>query len=367
MLRKLLCILVLAAMTVTGRARVITVVDLGDREPVAGASVVSANGLIVGFTDAQGRIEVGAKDYPLALRGLGYTPLTVDVQTDTVAMTPASFPLGEVTVNPVDRPITRVLTYAREYCTGATPTDTMQMYNEYMLEYFLADGKVKGYSKSDAKASARNVRRYGRIANSQGVDSLFRPASDDDIVMLSFVNTMVFVPRGMEVESEAMKAGASADTVPGKYGPKIFFRKNNGLFTTECDVLADYKDHRWVPGIFKLFGLTIEVDQCGWSVIFRGNESDKYDIGDFISGTYNICMLGTGKMLKRILGIKDPIDIYCYIEQYPVEIEYLTVDDYKAMKKGRKSHEKEEFIIPDGVEPLAPSIVTKLYQNDSQQ
>ena len=364
MIKKLLCLLALVAVvTATGSARVITVVDSGDREPIAGASVLSSNGLIVGFTDSQGRIQVAPADYPLELRGLGYMPLSVEATVDTVAMSPAAFPLGELTVNPADRPITRVVTYAQEYCTGATPGDTMQMYSEYMLEYFLADGKVKGYSKSDAKASVRNVRRFGRLANSQGLDSVFRPAGGDDIVMLSFVVSMSFLPGGSKKEPEALKSGAPADTVMGKYGPKYVYRKSNGLFSVDTDGLADYKDHRWAPAIFKLFGLTAAIEQLDWSMIFRSNNSGEYGIGDFICGTCNMRVLGTGKMLKRMLGIKDPINIYSYVEQYPVEIEYLTVEDYKAMKKERDSHEKEAFVIPEGVQPLVPSIVTKMYQN----
>lgn len=153
--------------------------------PIIGASVISANGMIVGITDENGKIEVKQTDYPLSIRSLGYQALTLPFQNvDTIYMAPASYTLNEVVVTPGDRPITRVLTYAREYCTGATPNDTLQLYCEYMLEYYFAEGKIKGYKQYHASPHTVGVKRCARIVKGSELDSIMRPKYDDDVANL---------------------------------------------------------------------------------------------------------------------------------------------------------------------------------------
>ncbi|MDE6271067.1 MAG: hypothetical protein K2M12_09480, partial [Muribaculaceae bacterium] len=312
-------------------------------------------GLILGFPDAAGAIMASVGDYPWSVRCLGYEATTVTAPCDTVYMQDATFPLPEVVVTPADRPITRVLTYAREYCTGTTGADTMQLYCEYMLEYFFADGKVKGFSKTHESGISRAVRRYGRIADSQGRDSVMQPRWDDDIASLSFLENMAFVPFEPREETGAMKDGALSDTVGGKFYPKFVYRKNDRFFTVDCDALADYKDHRWSPLFFKLLGLTMDMEAADYTLIYNYKDSGRYELRDFISGTYNLRILGRGKLLKRMLGVKDAISMYCYMEQYPVDIERLTVEEYKEMKKDYYAR-KEEFRVPANVLPLAPAM-----------
>ena len=348
------CGIVAAALGATAQG-VVTVVDSSDRAPVAGASVISSSGLIVGFTDAAGTIKAGERDYPLSVRCLGYEAATVSAPCDTVYMQDATFSLPEVVVSTEGRPITRVLTYAREYCTGATLTDTMQMYCEYMLEYFFADGKVKGFNKSHESSISRRVRRYGRISNKCGLDSVMRPKYDDDITSLSFLQNMAILPNDPKEETDAMKGGELSDTVQGKYFPKFVYHKNDRFFIVDCDALADYKDHKWSPLFFKLFGLTMDMQSADWSLIYDVNQSGRYELRDLISGTYNLCVIGRGKLLKRMIGVKDPINIYCCIEQYPVDIARITVEEYMELKKDYYTR-KEEFRIPANVLPLAPAM-----------
>lgn len=334
---------------------VVTICDSGDKAPIAGVSVISSNGMIIGTTDNSGRIAVADNDYPLAVRCLGYEAFMASGKSDTIFLAPASYSLAEVTTSPADRPITRVVTFAREYCTGSTPQDSMQMYSEYMLEYFFADGKVKGYDKSHAGAHRLARAGVARIANSQGLDSVFRPKYDDDIASLSFLQNMAFVRYDPFEETEAIKFGATADTVAGKYYPKYSYRKANNHFTVDCDALSDYKDHKYSPWFFKLLGMTMEMQEANWSLLYAANDTGKYGIYDFISGTYHIHVLGKGKQLRRLIGVKDAIGIDCYIEQYPVEIQRLTVDEYMEIKKEYFSR-REPIRRPDGRQPLPPAI-----------
>ncbi|MDE6535296.1 MAG: hypothetical protein K2K82_04720 [Muribaculaceae bacterium] len=334
----------------------VTLADVGDKSPVVGASVISSNGLIIGITDTSGAIRVRKSDYPLSVRSLGYEPMTLSsAERDTVFLTPATYELAEITVAPEDRPITRVLTYAREYCAGATPTDTMQMYGDYMVEFFFAEGKVKGYDKRHQFPHVMACRRYGRLANAAGLDSIMRPKSGDDIAAISFFENMAFVPFESTELTDKMKTGAQTDTVAGKYGPKFVYQLNNGYFSVSCDVLSDHKNHTWSPWFFKVLGLTMDMDQVDFNLIYRQNPSGKHDIYDFISGTYNMHILGRGKQLKKMMGVDDAININCYVEQYPVRIEHLTIEEYKEVKKNYYSR-AESFQRPANLQPLAPAI-----------
>lgn len=343
----------------------LTVVDINDKTPVSGVSVLSSNGLIIGFTDEDGEMSIENGDLPLSLRSIGYESVTITDSQDTIFLTPNVYTLTDIEIKPGDRPITRVITYAREYCTGATPSDTLQMYNEYMLEYFFAEGKVKGYDKSDARPYSRNERRYGRIANSSGLDSVMRPKYNDDIASISFLSNMTFLPNGIKEETEKMKIGVKTDTIQGKYYPKFVYSKNDNFFTINCDALSDHKGHKWSPWFFKMFGMTMEIQKADWSLLYNSNEGGKYGIYDFIFGTYNLKVLGKGKFLKKMIGVKDAIDIYCFIEQYPVEIERLTIEEYKDLKEDYFSR-KEDFREPSNLQPLPETIEKLVKRIDSE-
>lgn len=365
-MKKVLWLLLMFSIAFSSISRDIVILDGGDNTPVVGASVISANGMIIGTTNNNGRIEVKPNDYPLSIRCMGYEAHSqLNQNADTIFMVPASYTLNEVIVTPTDRPITRVLTYAREYCTGSTPNDTLQFYCEYMLEYYFAEGKVKGYSKSHESSHPLAVKRYGRIANANGLDSIMRPKYDDDITSLSFMSNMAFVPCQKKELTDAMKAGALADTIQGKYFPKYIYRLNNGNFSIDCDALSDHKTHSFSPWFFKMLGMTMDMKQGNWTLMYKQNDSGIYGITDYVYNTGNMRLIGKGKLLKKMLGITDAIEINCYIEQYPVEIERLTVDEYKEQKKTYYEH-RSDFKIPDNIQPLPPAIQNLLNRINSQ-
>ncbi|MDE6484773.1 MAG: hypothetical protein K2L14_05220 [Duncaniella sp.] len=364
-MKKVLSFLLASLVLLTASAgNVVTLVDDSDGSPVTGAAVVSSRGVILGVTDAQGHIVVSEKDFPLSLRSLGYEPLTVEMPADTVAMSPATYALGEVIVTPVDRPVTRVLTYAREYCTGIVKGDTLQVFNEYMLEFFLADEKLKGYDSYDASSSINRVRRYGRIANEDGQDVVLRPDSHDALSSLSFKGLLARIPSFPVKVSGRIKEGAACDTVAGKHFPKYVFRNFNDMFIVEHDQLADKKKHVWSPMFFKMLGCTMEISDYVESHAFHRNDSSTYGLKDYIFTTSTLHVLVKGKWMKKIMDTDRPYEVDCYLEQYPVEITHLTVDEYKEMKKNRIRH--EPFRMPDIVQPL-PAAVERLVERVEEE
>lgn len=356
MKKRLLAAVILTTAALAGSAQSIVVADSLDRRPVAGTTVIARSGLIKGLTDADGRIAVAEADLPLTLRCMGYRPTAVAAPADTVWLAPTAYTLAEVVVTPTDRPVSRVVCFAREYSTGITGADTLQLYCEYMAEAFLVDGKVKGYRKADARLSRRNVRRYARIARHQTPDSIFKPSADDDIAELSWFSFMSFLPDERVELPLALRNGAEADTVPGKYGPKLISRLRNNTFTRSADCLSDHKNRIWSPWIFKLIGMTIDISSAGWTMTYAAAPGTAaFGIHDLVSLTCNIGMLGRGKWIKKAVGSKHPIEMNSYLEVYPVEITHLTVDEYRG---ARDNWDRIPFSTPSGLTPVSPAVAS---------
>lgn len=332
-----------------------TVVDASDISPVVGATVIDKAGIIQGMTDSIGCIMIDDSKLPMTVRCSGYNPLEVSSIKDTVLLHPIPYELKEVVVNPIDRPIKRVVCFAREYSTGITGPDSLRFYCEYMTENYIVYDKVKGYRKSDSEFKQRSFKRYAHITRN-GRDSIFKPDAKDDITLLSWFEIMAEFPKKFELAGLApgtkLEDGVIA-TYPGKYGIQSVIKKKNGQISQTEYHLCNHKDRKWSPLIFKLFGFTIDMTDASSTHSFVYNDSHSYDIYDLMSGTYNLHLNARGKWWKKFFDTKKPVEMDSYIEVYPVEITNLTVDEYKEMRD-----EKSElpFVYPDNIIPLSPYV-----------
>lgn len=330
----------------------VTVIDSADSSAVAGATVISGRGLILGMTDGHGNATYDpARDLPLTIQSIGYEQADLNAACDTLRLIPALYQLGEVSVGTEERPISRVLCYAREYASSATTTDTMQLFSEYMAEMFVAPPKTKGYKSGDGRLRPLNVERYSRLANASGLDSIARPSENDEIVVLSFLEYIAEIPSEPLAENERIAAGATADTIAGKYYAQSIIRKTPHFYTVTEDMLSDHKDHHWSPWFLKLMGITSDFHECSRSLAFAVGE--EYDIHSLVSESYNMRFTCTGKLMKYLLHTKDAIDINCYIELYPVDITHHTVMEYKEMRKARNP---EPISPPLELPPISPAV-----------
>lgn len=343
-------------------AKVFVVTDTEDGGPIAGATIIGKSGVIMGLTDDKGQITVDDNETPITIRCIGYDPVTATLKDDTVRMSPSAFRLNEVVVSPIDRPVKRVVCFAREYSSGITGTDTMQYYCEYMADAFVVDGKVKGYKKQDSRMSPKNHRRYARIVK-EGRDSIFKPNREDDITLLSWFPILAVIPVNEEVP-EAILNGCEADTVHGKYGPSLISRRKNGFYTKTADVLSDHKDHKWSPFIFKLFGLTTDLDRGLLTTTFVDRGSKSYDVHDLVCATYNLHIIGRGKWIKKVFDSKQPIEMDTYLELYPMEITHHTIEEYKELREDKSTI---DFRFQENIEPLSPAIDNLVNRIDGLQ
>lgn len=331
----------------------ITVVDKEDSSPLAGATVFANSGLIIGMTDGNGEITVPSdKDFPITIKCLGYEPSICQSSDAYAKMTHSLFSLKEVTVTPVDRPVIRVLCYIREYVSGATGTDTMMSYNEHMGDFFLPlRDKVKGFK---AKPSPRFLasRLRSRMSNINGLDSIFVPEYRDDTFSWEMMVTMPF---GSVSESDKIKWGAKTDSIAGKHGVKHRLRKNGkSSYSIQTDYLADSKSHRISPFIFKLLGLSIDFNELQGSWVYKSNDNGCYSPADIISGTFSLSVTGRGKWIKKAFKSDTPIQMYSFYEIYPMEIEYLTVQEAKDML--HKEPPRVKITASPNARPLDPAI-----------
>lgn len=339
-----------------------TVVDAKDGSPVIGATVFGNSGVIKGLTGKSGDITISTSELPATIQCIGYEQAIASSVDDTIKLMPATYELKEIAISPADRPIKHVVCFAREYSSGLVGSDTLQYYCEYMADAFITYGKVKGYRSIDSRPHIKSEKRYGRISKIDN-DSVFKPKGDDEITELSWFEFLAFLPDEKEKTPEAIKNGSETDTVPGKYGPKFIYRKKNGLFTKSCDMLNNHKNRKWSPLFFKLLGMTTEITIGTWTLSFDESESDTYGITEFLSGTYNISLVGKGRWIKKAFHSKEPIEMNSYVEIYPVDITNLTVEEYKEI---RDEFTPISFRYPDGIQPLSPSIQALIERIDRE-
>ena len=346
-MKKIISMMVFIAIALAVRADSITLVDETDLSPIAGATVISDNGLIIGQTDKKGEINVSRKDFPLSIRCLGYEALTITESTDTIRMSQATYALGELLVMPIERPITRVLMYVRKYSYGTVGNDTTMIYEEAMLEYLFAKQKVKGYDKADKKAKTRNTRTYGR-KTSHGKDSIYRPKASNH-------NDIIVNPHKEIEVTKAIRQGASSDTIQGKYSPKYIYKSNKDIVVIDYDPMGNKKEHKVSPSFAKMLGIKTDIHEFSETVAFKKNKRGKYGIQDYIYGNYNINISYSGPLTQKVFKTKDGLEFQIYGEQYPVLIESLSVEEYKELKESRNDTQIE-FMIPELVQPLAPAV-----------
>ncbi len=355
--------LMLIGLCTASAAERIVIVDAGDRGPIVGASVMSRSGVIVGLTDVNGGIRgLKRSDFPIEIHSLGYEPQVLTETTDTIALIPAVYPLSEVSVSP-DRPITRVLSYARVFTTFFIGSDTLKLYMTQMLESFYADGKVKGY-KQRYFSRPKGVRLYANFTNKNGLDSVARfGKNEDDFVFweLAILGSFLVdeMPCIVVEEPQSMRDGEETVSVNGRFGRETIYRKNGEIFTYYTDFLKNKKNHVSSPFLMKAMGCTMDFKEQTAQLSYRVNESGKYCVEDLIYGSCASEMIARGKVYKYLARTKEPIIARTYAEVYPVEFTYHTVGEYKELKKDSKS--KIDFKLPEYLPPL-PSAIAALVE-----
>ena len=354
MMRSIITVLTIALATAISYGKTMIVIGSDDRLPVAGATMLSASGHIAGVADKNGVMaQPDSIMYPITIRSMGYEVTTITEPRDTVMLNTVEYALPEVSVTATERPFRRVVWSAREYSTGTTGKDTMQLYSEYMLESFFVDRKVKGYHSSDRDLTTKAVKRYARISGANRTDSIFMPRESDDITILAWGGTFCELPEEKVEETTAIRKGALTDSIVGKYATEKVFQKGSSRYTVITDILSNHKNHSWSPSLFKLFGMTIDIENYNSTFCFQQNEHGVYDTYDLLYSSVNLNVLAYGKIFKWLFRSKEPMTMNTYIELYPIEITSHSLEEYKEMRKDKTPL---EFILPETLLPEIPAV-----------
>lgn len=320
------------------------VADAEDRLPLGGATLLSDNGTILGISDSHGSIDCSPSAFPVRIHCMGYVEANLSAIVDTVFLTPKTFELSEIVIEQVEKPVLKLDCYIREYTTSTFGTDTVQLFAEYMADYFLTEKKVKGFKSGDMPYK-RVQRMRVRHKNAAGLDSIYRPAKDD--VFLSWVDICSINPHGY-VAPDSIVNGATGVKM-GKFGRYSTTRVNGNKLTYSRDILANHKGHHWAPWFMKVIGFTIDMTEMLGKDVFQLDDNSYYGPNTLQMATYTMEMTIKSKWAKKEFHTKEPIKTYSVIEVYPLETKYLTAE---AAKEQEWEYSRKE-ITPS---PLAPQL-----------
>lgn len=359
-------ILLFLCFIITGTAHMaanILVIDANERSPINGATVMSGSGIILGITDSDGIFPSPAHtDYPLTIRCMGYVPTECNTGTGTVEMPIQNYQLPEYVAMADGHPISRMLCFGRSYVSIVSPTDTFLTFTKSLFDVYYSDNKVKGFKHADRKTHRLLDNSIYRHTNSTGIDSVSKGSG-----VFPTLNELETVPPESFQAPDAIVNGSSSYSTPGKYGIKNIFKKTSSFLEVDIDELADHKDHTMSPWIFKLLGLSMDINEMMSKAVYATTENGKYEPEDLIMGSYSIKGFAKGKMFKKVFKTSEGVEIRLFTEYYPISMEYLTADEARDLYDNPPKYTFRDFSDLPNLTPLPPAIVEMIERGNMNQ
>ena len=352
MTRFLSILILLATLCAPSLSAKNVVIDASVGRPVPGATLFTSKGLISTTSDSKGRYTAPSVDeYPILVRALGFENLRVESPVDTIRLTPKPIELAEVTATPAsDRNVIYVRAYIREYQTVIIEGDSLKSLFEGNVDYFLADEKVKGFKDSRSFRLLYNRariedRKDGKktVTEKEGVECLFSPV----------VNMLAEFPKPIEIPADLRGRRAGSEADKAVWGSTRIFTKGPEGYTLTLDPLADKELHDWSPAWLKLLGMTSTFTQLTRTFKFGPSESGvthipSYCIEGFSAAT---CFVSSGKLIKKACHTDEPVEFLSYIEVLPYQIDFLTADEAKKLRK--QPVVMREVFVPEKLRPAS--------------
>lgn len=334
-------------------SKTVTIIDASDASPIPGATFFTPSGLIIGISDNNGQFKIpSGTEFPISLSCLGYTTSLLEASDSVAQMHFDTYQLPEVTVNPIDRPVIHMVCYMREFIGGVTGSDTTMCFNELMADFFIPVSKAKGLKHKEASSPRiLNARMYSRVARKGLPDSIFKPKYRDDTFAWEH---LIHIPADTVSIDNLFPNGQNYACKMGKHDIKNHYRRTANTLSIQTDLLADVKNHTASPTIFKLLGITLDINQLQCSWLYKPTPKNTVSPSGILSGTFAFEILGRGKWIKRAFNTKENVKMFGFYEIYPVSTQYLTVEQYKELS-GRAAP-TTPFQTSKYVTPLSPAI-----------
>ena len=332
-MKRVLLVLITIATIVAARSAV--VLDATDGQPIVAATIMNANGQVLGLTNADGQVPAEyLPQLPLTIRTMGYESAVVATEADTVRLEPSVYELQDLEVSSADRNVVRLVFFVRQYTSLTGDTKQITQVSESMVDLLFQ-------------------RSASHTTWADGRDSLQCPAVED----LSFLNSLVTIDSTQVPEPQSFASipydSIAADTMWSKhiYPHQIFRRTPAGYFVT-VDALAKQKNHRFSPWYFKLLGLTVDINELMATYVFAPTTRNMHRLDELTSMGYSLQIDCRGKWFKRAMDSDAPVDMRSWAEFYLVDRTYLP--DTEARELMRDKEAEYPLTIPAGVPPLAP-------------
>lgn len=323
----------------------------GDALPKS--SIFDRKGNLIGLGTDDGTIpQLPLASYPLTIRYLGFSPVIVtDPSADRIELQELDYDLPEIVIDTQSHNIVHLLGYMREYSTMSDSKDTVLLFSEKIVDFMVPQGKVKKFKgwKSPRILASRD---YYRFTNSEGLDSV-SDKFDDDFSWLGFMDIL---SKKIKVPESIINEEVKLDTIQGKHGAQMIWRKVGESYFLDMDMLADKKDHKWSPAILKLFGLTTEFIKLDSSYTFSDLQTGEVSTENIAQSSFCIEALCKGKVFRWATGNKDPFRIRSYYEFFVTDREFLSVEDALEWKDNPEAR-NISITPPPGIPPLEPYII----------
>ncbi|MBQ6652117.1 MAG: hypothetical protein IJM81_01800 [Prevotella sp.] len=375
--------LLLAAFALTGKAQV-KVTDATNGNIVILAQIQDTKGRLMGFTTKEGMIPDDIKAAEgLTIHHMAYETYTLtaaDIEAKTVALTPRTYNVDEVVIKGGSQDYIYLRGYYRKY-TSIEMLDTLkQEYTEGMLEYLIKNKDmtlskrprvltadiytVKSTGDSIVKTSFKHNDKKTLSAARR-----FLPSLSSELLINSY-------------KVEKLNFSLNADTLQGKFWPKAYFSKSGKTINVGTDELADKEGHSMrFPLLSTLLGVDIKFTDMNDNHLYHLREPGQYKFSSLMGVSSCKEALMGGKRIVKIINRKYdanfskkdyPMKGHFYSEVFFTDMEYISKEKAKEIKKQEGFDESVVTEIPESTPELSPATaklkeITIKNENDKKQ
>ena len=332
------------------RERVVTDSLTGER--LAKASVFDTRGSLAGICTDDGRLPaVSATAYPLTIRYMGYAPATVErSDTGPVLLRKMEYDLPEIVVESKKRDMLHLIGYVREFSTLTTYSDTVFLFREKTVDFMIPAKRMK---KATGWTNPRilDSRSFYHFSNSEGTDSVC-PSFGAHFSWADWVGLFrnVAIPDSMRGQDHGTLI------IRGRHGPSCIWRRNEEDVTLDVDILAEYDNRKWIPGLAGFIDNGLDLRRMNMRYIFTDVAGDEIFPGNLARMSFHIESNGRGRNLSMFFHPGDPVYVDTYAEIYITDMVYISAAEARKWEKDPHYGETRSLQPPSNAPELHPSV-----------
>ena len=359
---------ILAGFAIASVAQV-KVVDATNDNVVILAQVINSKGQLAGFTTKDGFLPADVKPAPgITIQHMAYEPYALtaaDIAEQTARLTPRTYNVDEVVIKGAKQDYVYLRGYYRKYGTENWLDTLKQSYAEGMLEYVVKNSDwALGKKPRVLTADVYEIDTYGdsicktyhKFNDEKKLSSVSRFLPDLDAELL--INS---------IKVEKLDFSLNADTLQGKFWPKAYFAKSGNTINVGTDLLANKEDHTMrFPLLNTLLGIDIKLTDINQNQLYHQREKGQYKFSSLVGiSECNAALIGGRRVAKSFkkkynveVSKKDyPVKAHYYSEVYFTEMEYITKEKAREIKKQKGYDTSIKNEIPENVPELSPATI----------